>query len=92
MPGIPQLREYAWLITGPDRDPRRWLMARLEERQDGSGIWTIELFDCQNPPEATVRTEYPDEEQARAALAEIYRLRLDDADPGRWRITKRPAE
>lgn len=98
MAGIPQLREAAWLITGPDPDPVRHLLARLCERVDGSGLWTVELFECRGRigEAGKAMHSYGSEDDAREALAVIYRLSRHLAplptwdpqhvEPGRWRV------
>jgi hypothetical protein len=74
--GVPQLREAGWLITGPDRDPVRHLLARLCEYVDGSGTWTLELFECRgrHGEAGKAMRRYASEHDARLALALIYRL------------------
>ncbi|WP_327007576.1 hypothetical protein OHA72_10080 [Dactylosporangium sp. NBC_01737] len=98
MVGIPQLREVGWLVTGPDRDPVRYLFLRVEEFVDGSGVWSVELHECRGRRDAAgrARHSYPSEADARAALAVIYRLSEfleplptwdeQQLEPGRWRV------
>jgi hypothetical protein len=98
MAGLPQIREAAWFVTGPEHDPVRHLFLRLEERRDGSGTWTVELFECRGDRgnAGMAMRVYPDEAQARTAVLAIYTLahhleRLPTWEPdrcevGRWRV------
>lgn len=98
MPGAPQLREVAWLVTGPDRDPVRHLYVRLEERMDGSGVWTLGVRECSGLGRKTMRC-YGNEADARDRLQAVYALysrqQLPMWDPeqreeARWRVRTFP--
>ncbi len=98
MTGIPRIREAGWFITGQDRDPVRHLFVRLEERMDGSVVWTVELHLCRPPHDHTGKAmrEFPTEAGARTALHTIYALSrhlveqptwtAGRRERGRWRI------
>lgn len=103
--GLPQPRESSWFITGKDSDPVRHLFLLLEERMDGTGIWTLKLRLClaRREDASTAEQQYDTEAQARTALQAIYTLSrylcpLPTWDPetfevGRWRIrTQKPTE
>ena len=95
MVGIPQLREVGWLITGTDRYLVRHLFIRLEETMDGSGVWTVELADCQRRAAegGHVMHHYGGEADARTAVAAIYALSrhlspLPTWDSQRWELAR----
>lgn len=81
------MRETGWLLTGSERDPRRLMLVRLEERMDGSGIWTVECFQNGEPGERDGKymAEFDNEPVARAAVEATYR-QFDDV--GRWKVTR----
>jgi hypothetical protein len=98
VPGIPQVREAGWFVTGSDRDPVRHLFVRMEEHMDGSGVWTVELHECRGRrgEGGKAMHRYPSESQAKEALHLIYQLSRhlaplptwDDQqrEDGRWRV------
>jgi hypothetical protein len=95
--GIPQLREAGWLITGKDHDPVRHLLVRMQEHMDGTGTWTVELYECRGRrgDAGNAMHSYVTETDARAALNAIYQLsrhltplptwQPQKVEPGRWR-------
>jgi hypothetical protein len=81
------MRESGWLLVGPDRNPRRLILVRLQERMDGSGTWTVECFhhgEIGEPDRKSV-AEFADEATARSAVEATYR---EFEDVGRWRVTR----
>jgi hypothetical protein len=96
--GIPQPRETGWFITDRDTDPVRHLFLCMEERMDGSGVWTVELHECRDRrgDAGKAMHSYPSETAAREALDLIYRLSRylvplptwneQQVEDGRWRV------
>jgi hypothetical protein len=84
--GIPQLREASWFVTGRDQDPVRHLFLRLQERMDGSGVWTVELHRCavRRADGGAVDREYRAEADARTAVRLIYALTKHLVDMPTW--------
>ena len=86
MAGFPQLREAAWLYA-PDDPWAPLALVRLLEHKDGSGRWQVRLNvnDPQHGEEPLQVVDHPDEQSARAALAQVYEV---GRDQGEWRISE----
>jgi hypothetical protein len=86
------------LITGSDRDPLRHLFLRVEEAMDGSGVWTVELFECRGRrgEAGKVLRRFDGEADARRAVDLVCRLsrylvplptwEAQRCEQGRWRL------
>ena len=82
MPGIPQLREAAWLYGDDPYLPLA--LVRLFEHKDGSGRWEIRLNSpASDRSQVAVFDGDKAEDQARAELARIY---ADGEQDGTWRV------
>lgn len=79
MPGIPQVRESAWLYEPADPHVPT-AHVRLEERADGEG-WDLYLADPASGP--TEHARYATESEARAVLERVY---ADGRKRGEWRV------